>query len=124
MAKLMLELLQRWSSRKGPWLVSGKVEEATDLPESIPAERALLVGTVVHPKWIAFECPCGRGHRIMLNLDKTRRPFWRVTSEEPLSIRPSVDAVYRKRRCHYVVSNGRVIWVHERRYRKESNDGR
>ena len=124
MAKLIRNLLQRWSSRKGPWRVSDRVEQATDLPESIPAEHALLVGTIVHSKWIAFECPCERGHRIMLNLDKTRRPFWRVTSEEPLSIRPSVDALYGKRRCHYVVSNGRVIWVHERQYRKESNDGR
>ena len=115
MANLISNFWQRLSNRKGPWHAAVSVEAATDLPESIPAERAVLVGSDPHPKWIAFECPCNRGHRIMLNLDQSRRPSWRVICRQPLSLRPSVDALYDKQRCHFVLSNGRVIWIRERR---------
>jgi hypothetical protein len=125
MAKLAERLWRRLFSRKGPWRMGGVVEAATDIPLALEKNNGVLVGSTEHPKWIAFDCPCGTGHRIMLNLDPARRPVWRITSTNPLTLRPSIDSVEKKRRCHFVMSNGQVLWVRERRRsRREIPDGR
>jgi hypothetical protein len=125
MAKLVERLWRGVRSRKGPWHLGDTVEAATDIPETLQKNIGVLVGTLEHPKWIAFDCPCGRGHRIMLNLDPARRPLWRITSSTPLTLRPSVDSLDKKKRCHFVISNGEVIWVRNRwRAFREIRDGR
>jgi Family of unknown function (DUF6527) len=74
----------------------------------------VLVGTVDgQHSWIAFDCPCGRRHRIVLNLSPMRRPRWRVTVEAPLTIVPSIDSAEGRTRCHYWIRDGRVQWVPE-----------
>ena len=37
---------------------------------------ALVVFERSKPGWIVFDCPCVRGHRVMLNLDPERYPWW------------------------------------------------
>jgi len=39
--------------------------------------------------WIAVRLPLRAPPRLMVNLDKTRRPAWRIESMPPLSISPS-----------------------------------
>lgn len=125
MAKLVDRLWRVLFSRKGPWQLGDVVDAATDIPLTVQKYNGVLVGSTDHPKWIAFDCPCGRGHRIMLNLDPSRRPVWRMTSTNPLTLRPSVDSVENKRRCHFVISNGRVLWVRDyRRAHREMSHGR
>jgi hypothetical protein len=105
--------LRRWWRRwrPGPWRVALVVAEADQIPESLGFEEAVLVKSAYGAKWLAFDCPCGRGHRVMLNLDRSRRPRWDVSAEVPLSLWPSVDMDANGRRCHYVIHHGHVTWV-------------
>jgi hypothetical protein len=66
------------------------------------------------PKWAVLNCPCQRGHRVILDLHPKHSPRWRVIVMRDgfPTIRPSID-VHEKIRCHYVVTGGRVWWVPE-----------
>jgi len=63
-------------------------------------------------KWAVFECPCGRGHVIELNLAHPGRARWALTidSEGRSSARPSIDFKGTKR-CHYWLRAGRIDWT-------------
>lgn len=99
----------------GPtWHIATTVEAADEVPEVLPLHGAVLVGTPSHPKWLAFDCPCESGHRIMISLDRGRRPRWVVRRTGALTIWPSVDYDSDDRRCHYIVRNGRVLWINDR----------
>jgi hypothetical protein len=95
------------------WRCIGVVESADDIPEKLPRNAAVMVASAGLSKWIAFDCPCRRGHRILLNTDPGRRPAWRVaqSSKEGLSIWPSVDYDDGRRRCHYFVRAGKIAWA-------------
>jgi hypothetical protein len=105
--------LKRWwqSRHPGPWRVGLVVSEADQIPTAMAAYEAVLVGCNGISKWLAFDCPCGTGHRVMLNLDRARSPHWTVFAEAPLTISPSVDMETAGRRCHYLLYYGHVNWV-------------
>ena len=105
--------LTRWwrQHRPGPWRVGLTVDEADQLPLAIAHGVAILVGLRGAPKWVAFECPCGKGHRIMLNLARSRHPYWSIETAVPLTIWPSVDVTVDSDRCHFVVEYGHINWV-------------
>jgi hypothetical protein len=84
---------------------------AADIPDRLPARHGVIVGTDSHPKWLVFDCPCRRGHRVMLNLDPGHTPRWRVSATTPLTLHPSVDERSPVGHCHYVVREGRVRWI-------------
>ena len=96
-----------------PWRIVGAVESADLVPDLLPRNGAVLVGTLEQPKWIALDCPCRQGHRILLNADARRQPAWRIAAarDGKLSIAPSVDYSDRQRRCHYFVRNGKILWA-------------
>ena len=71
----------------------------------------MLVGAPEHPTWAVFDCPCRTGHRLMVNLDRARHPFWRIESARPLSIYPSIDNLTPARRCHFIIRNGKLRWA-------------
>jgi hypothetical protein len=96
------------------WRVVGVVAEADEVPQKLPRNGVILVGPRKHPKWIAFDCACRRGQRIMLNADSARSPRWSASLEGPLTISPSIDYSHGGRRCHYILRKGRALWVHER----------
>jgi hypothetical protein len=99
------------------WRVVAAVASADLIPERLPRKGAVLVGPRSTPKWVAFDCPCRTGHRIMLNTDRSREPYWSATVKGKLTISPSVDYKQRGQRCHYIVRNGRIEWVHRRKAR-------
>jgi Family of unknown function (DUF6527) len=113
--------LPQWVSERLPdWLVRqpvhciGFVEAADEIPEKLLRNTAIIVGTALRPKWIAFDCPCQSGHRIMLNLDRDRRPYWQISKVDgPLSLSPSVNYYDGRRRCHYFIKNGKVDWLED-----------
>jgi hypothetical protein len=96
------------------WRIVAVVDSADDIPRRLPRNGAVLVGPRTRPKWIAFDCPCRSGHRIMLSADKAHTPHWTTTVQGQLTINPSIDYRGSARRCHYIVRNGRVHWVPER----------
>lgn len=96
-----------------PWRIVADVESADDIPEKIPLHGAVLVGRGKKPKWIAFDCPCHLHHRILLNLDSSRYPYWRVHrgNRNRLTISPSVSSFENNIHCHYFIREGKVIWT-------------
>ena len=96
------------------WRLDAMVSDMDEVPLNIRPRRAYLVGTPSRPKWLVFDCACGGGHRILLNLDAARHPFWTLRLSKitkALSLHPSVDCHDDGRTCHYIVSNGRIKWV-------------
>jgi hypothetical protein len=96
------------------WRIVRIVDAADEIPERLPPKGAIMVGPKKNPKWIAFDCPCRTGHRILLNTDRARLPYWMVTMKGGLTISPSVDSFEGKRQCHYFIRKGRVVWANER----------
>ncbi len=99
----------RWPRLR--WRVVGQVEAADEIPSRLPRRGAVIAGPQDEPHWIAFDCPCRKGHRVMLNLDKRRRPAWSITQGRPLTVRPSVDDRTAHRRCHFFIRDGKIYWV-------------
>jgi hypothetical protein len=92
------------------WRIVGLVEDADEVPSRLPRRAVVVVGSASFPKWLAFDCACGRKHRILLNADPGRRPAWRLVQTDPLNIAPSID--YRgARRCHYFIRDGQTLWA-------------
>lgn len=100
------------------WRIVANVESADDIPFDIPRNGAVLVGSHIKPKWIAFDCPCHGGHRVMLNADKSRSPYWKFSTRglltRSLTISPSIDYSDDEKRCHYFIQRGHIQWVHEK----------
>jgi hypothetical protein len=84
------------------------------VPDLLDRHTIAVCGPPEAPKWAAFECPCGHGHRIVLNLQPEHRPRWRLSliGQRP-SLRPSVDSRL-DLRCHFWLTGGRVHWVKDR----------
>ena len=93
------------------WRVLGQVDEADEIPDRLPHRGAVVVGSIDAPRWVAFECPCGRGHQLMVNLDRSRHPAWHLTGTPRITLTPSVDDITQTRRCHFFLRDGKVIWV-------------
>lgn len=109
----MKRLVAWWQSLPLPWRTWRIVEHVgagDEVPERLPYRGVVLVGAPRSATWAVLDCPCRAGHRLMVNLDRTRHPFWRIESGKPLSIRPSIDNITPERRCHFIVRGGKTSW--------------
>lgn len=87
------------------------VESPAAVPERLSSRAFVVVGTRERPKWAIFDCPCGRGHRLMLSLQRSHRPHWRLElGARGPSLWPSVDSVT-DYRCHFWIRDGHVHWA-------------
>lgn len=109
--KRMLRWLAASSAPWRRWRLVATVDAGDELPERLPKRGVVLVGSPRMPQWAVFDCPCGDGHRLMLNLDTHRYPCWQITEIRPLSMRPSIDAISDAGRCHFVMRRGRILWA-------------
>ena len=94
------------------WVTSVRqVGFADEIPDRLSQGELVLVRAERGaPKWVVFECPCGRGHLVWLNLQRSQRPRWRVNGRGThLTLRPSV-AVGAPWGCHFWIRHGRVTW--------------
>jgi hypothetical protein len=96
------------------WRIVGYVDAADEIPAHLPRNAAVIVGSPQRPKWVAFDCPCRTGHRIMVSLDPTHVPHWSLANEHPLTIRPSFDYRTPSRNCHFFIRHGRIEWAAQR----------
>ena len=114
MKKLLLWLLSLpllWR----PWAIAGYVGAADELPDHLPKKGVVLVGDEGNPTWAAFDCPCRKGHRLIINLDRSRLPVWTIDATKPLTILPSIDDIAPDRQCHFWVRRGRIRWAYPTR---------
>jgi hypothetical protein len=93
------------------WRIVATVEAADEIPLRLPRNGVVLVGSRQYPKWLAFNCPCRTGHRIMVTLDANHSPHWNIVSEQKLSVWPSFDYRTPNLRCHYIIRSGRILWA-------------
>ena len=100
------------------WRIVTTVDSADEIPERLPGRGAALVGSEQRPKWLAFDCPCNTGHRIMVSLDRGHSPHWTFLNARKLTLAPSIDYRTPKQRCHYFVKHGKIIWVNDREDRR------
>lgn len=118
MAKLSSWAIDAW--RRSPFCRCPRfpgvlrVASRADIPDALPRRAVTLVGEPA--KWAIIPCPCGRGHIIDLNLAHPGNQ-WRVQGDQRLTITPSVDVQDLPGRCHFLVKDGRVRWVHRTRRR-------
>ena len=105
----LLNRLRTWRRHT----ITARYASPADVPDHLRRRDVALTGTPQHPKWLVFDCPCRRGHRVMLNLDRSIRPAWRVNGDlhTPLTITPSIDEHSAYGHCHYWITRGTVRWV-------------
>jgi hypothetical protein len=95
------------------WRIVAMVDAADEIPVRLPAKGVVIVGSLQRPKWLAFDCPCGTGHRIMVTLDPSHAPHWTIVDKRPLSVSPSVDYRGSASRCHYFIRHGKTVWAND-----------
>jgi uncharacterized protein DUF6527 len=102
-------------SRHLPWpyIVVGYADAADEIPEQLAARIAVTVQAGDRYTWIAFDCPRHPNERIMLNLSTKRRPYWKISDEQKMTLHPSVDAFHSGGRCHFWIRHGRLKWAEE-----------
>ena len=88
--------------------------ELLDVPSELDRHTLAVCGTSEMPKWAALECPCGRGHRIVVSLQKGHHPHWSLEALKGApNLIPSVDS-RTDYRCHFWLRDGRAHWVRDR----------
>src|SRR5271157_3260487 len=104
---------QWWRRRKRRKTFAGVVqlESSVDPGPELKAKKLVLIGPREKPKWLRFECPCGCGDVIALNLMASHYPRWSVEIYEDgtLSAMPSVDD--RKCGSHFWIRRNKINWV-------------
>ena len=93
------------------WRIVGRVAAGDEVPTRLPFRGVVLVGATGGETWAAFDCACRTRHRLMVNLNAARSPFWTIESRKPLSIYPSIDSVASMGRCHFTILNGKTRWA-------------
>jgi hypothetical protein len=114
MKRLGLGLLARLPRRR--FFIADEVDTPGDVPERLPRKAMVLVRQPSRPMWLAFDCPCERGHRLLVNLDSRRKPCWKLYDKSRrVSLSPSVDYRGPAYRCHFLIRDGRVRWFGSQR---------
>ena len=129
MGRLVNRLTDWWRRRQisAPRIDSVmRFEMQHEAPASIPRHALILIGTEQHPKWAAFECPCGTGHKIMVSLVPTHPRNWRLelANGRP-TLLPSIDYSDEHGRCHFWLRDGRIEFTRDsiRPHRRRSITG-
>lgn len=88
-----------------------RLDSSVDPAHDLAAKRLVLVGPKDKPKWLRFQCPCGCGDVIALNLMTSHHPRWTVEVHQDgtLTAHPSVDAQTCK--SHFWIRRSRIDWV-------------
>jgi hypothetical protein len=114
MDRTKIEKLSRWfkSQKKEPQYFARvlKVPRMSAIPADIG--RNVYVVEKAHQRaWVVFNCPCERGHRLVVNLSRNRRPCWKLSVRKGLaSLWPSL---WLKEQCrsHFWIRRNRIYWA-------------
>lgn len=82
-----------------------------EVPTQLARWEMVVVGAPPSPKWVIFDCPCGRGDLVKLNLQSEHDPHWRLSVRDGHpTISPSIDYTVPPY-CHYWIRDGGVRWA-------------
>jgi len=86
------------------------VNQISDIPDQI-GNNVYVVRRGKRNIWAVFMCPCGKEHRLTVNLSENRRPYWRAhIKRKNFTLNPSI---WLKEDCysHFWVEDHRILWV-------------
>lgn len=91
--------------------LSAQIVKVHPAPEEILPKQILVVGDAQYRKWACFRCPGGCGEVILLSLNQTQHPSWKITIDQlgRPTIHPSVRQL-NECRCHFFVRQGSIEW--------------
>lgn len=98
---------KRWTAPKIDRIV--KLAEDQVVPADLDRHTIHLIEIGGEARWAIFECPCGRGHPIAVNLADGPHPHSSLDVRE-VTINTQVETNHSERRCRFRVTNGRVTW--------------
>jgi len=110
--------IRRWLRRTR--IFTGRIsrvvyyDEFSDLPDVPRPNELAVAGSPDRAKWALLDCPCGRGHTILLTLSTIDTPHWTVSLDprDQPTLSPSVDRNRDKPdRCHFWLRSGEIHWV-------------
>ena len=82
-----------------------------DYPEEITGNTIYIIGTYRQPQYAVFQCPCGCGRIVELNLNKESSPSWTLKWHVlgTISFSPSI---WRKDGCrsHFFLKKSSIHW--------------
>ena len=100
---------RRWLSFAAVVFVDSRSNPAA----ALAARKLVLIGPHEQPKWLRFQCPCGCGEIIALNLMESHYPRWTVRTESlsSITVTPSIDSST----CgsHFWITANKIIWVED-----------
>lgn len=101
---------QKVNKRKSRFSAILRVSSLSLAEADLKKGALILIGTDEKYKWLRFICPCGCGEELALNLMKSHRPCWTVTSNDDatINVSPSVDAT--KCGAHFWIRRNTIEW--------------
>jgi hypothetical protein len=104
-----------WRRLKSTHQYSG-IKFVGSLPE-VPAEVGndiYIIESFNTAKWVVFNCPCSRGHKLTVNLMKSSYPRWTLRlSGNKVSLSPSVVVTDHPCRSHFWLKSNHVYLAFE-----------
>ncbi|WP_418705220.1 DUF6527 family protein [Anaerotignum faecicola] len=88
-----------------------KIIISNDFPLKVLPETLYIVGDIKRPQYAFFQCPCGCGRTVELNLNPETHPYWHLKLH--LSGKASfTPSIWRKNGCrsHFFFSKSKIIW--------------
>lgn len=97
------------------------LDDREDVPDVLEQGCVYVVGTTTYAKWAIFSCPCARGHRLEVDLQRSHWPHWRFSLAGGWpSLYPSIH-VATEPYCHFWLSRGKVFWTPSRPRRSKAS---
>ena len=85
------------------------INSMSDVPDHIE-KTIYVVGST--PKWVVFDCPCNKDHRLKVPLMKSVSPHWRLTRHVgTISLWPSVSVADGPCESHFWLRENCVEWA-------------
>ena len=89
----------------------GTLKMLEDYPEEITGNTIYIIGAYRQPQYAVFQCPCGCGRIVELNLNKESSPSWALKWHVlgTISFSPSI---WRKDGCrsHFFLKKSSIHW--------------
>jgi len=89
------------------------VDSLPDVPIHVGNE-IYIVGSSERAKWVVFDCPCLKGHKLTVNLMKSRYPHWSLKlSGGKVSLSPSIVVTDHPCKSHFWLKSNQIYMAFE-----------
>ncbi len=108
-SKRIKSLWRKWRPAPADYPSVSFVNSMSDVPDRVE-KTIYVVGAT--PKWVIFDCPCNKNHRLKVPLMKSVSPHWRLTRHgKTVSLSPSLSVADGPCDSHFWLRQNRVEWA-------------